>query len=212
MIERYRHLTDYTATSQYQGWLAQWEPPAATAVEQWVDTEWVPFLDGDRIQTPRQWWLTRVCTRVPFHLLDSLEIGEQACVDIGCGLNWFKRTWPRMWGVDPHNAAHRDEPWTPEWYVANWGQWPRAWTCNAIHFCDQHTIALNISKVRGILRPGGRAVIAINRARIQERTHDYDEHGLYETLCRTPGLTRMVWLDEPQDAGLDGNVWLWLRQ
>jgi hypothetical protein len=202
MIERYHTHTDFCATAAYQRWLAQWEPPADDI--NWLDCE----DDLCRHHTPRHQMQERHGTRLPYHLLDSLEIGDQRCVDIGCGHNPH----PGLWGVDPRNEVHRDELLTPEWYRDNWGQWPHAFTCNAMHFCDQHTIAQNIAKVRGILRPGGRAVITLNRARIAELTQDYDEHGLYEALCQTPGLRRMVWFDEPRDAGLDGNVWLWLAQ
>jgi hypothetical protein len=201
MIERYGSHLDYCALPQYQSWLAQWRPPPDI---NWVDSE----QEWPLGVTPRYLWQERHGTRLAYHLLDSLEIGDRRCVDIGCGHNPH----PGLWGVDPANERHRDELWTPEWYVHNWGRWPHAFSCNAIHFCDQDTIALNIAKVRGVLRPGGTAVITLNRARIAERTQDYDEHGLYEALCQTPGMTRMVWFDQPQEAGLDGNVWIWLRQ
>ena len=201
MIERYGSHLDYCALPQYQSWLAQWRPPPGDI--RWVDSEqeWQGI-------TPRHQMQERRATRLAYHLVDSLGIGDRRCVDIGCGHNPH----PGLWGVDPHNERHRDELWTPEWYVPNWGRWPHAFTCNAIHFCGQSEIAHNIAKVRGVLRPGGTAVIAINRARIEERTRDYDPDQLWALLARTPGMTRMVWFDQPQNAGLDGNVWIWLGQ
>lgn len=208
MIERYDSYAHYCATDTYQQWLRDWRTPDHLRVDIWEDTIGGLSTDGARIQTPREYGLVRAASRLPFHLLDSLDMGDRACVDIGCGLNWFKSTYPHMWGVDPHNEPHRDELWTPDWYRVNWGKWAHAFTLNAIHFCDQDTIALNIAKVRGILRPGGTAMVAINRARIE----GHEEARLWETLVQTPGMTRMVWIDRPGDAFMDGNVWLWLQQ
>ena len=202
MIERYQTLADYCATPAYQKWLAQWRPPEQGIT--WLDSEYNWYAEV----TPRHQMQERHGTRLAYHLLDTLAIGDQRCVDIGCGHNPHQG----LWGVDPHNERHRDELLTPEWYVPNWGQWAHAFTCNAIHFCDQEEIALNIAKVRGILRPQGTAVIAINRARIRDFTTRYDPERLWDTLGQTPGMTRMVWMDEPQDAGMDGNVWIWIRQ
>ena len=214
------HYTDYSAfcrTDSYQQWLTGWTQPADSGVDRWRHS--TQHLGGEEFpsssrpwSTPRQDDLTRSSTRIPFYLLDSLGIGSLPCVDIGCGFNWFKGFYPTIWGVDPRNERHRDELLTPEWYVPNWGRWDRAFSCNAMHFCDQDTIAQNIGKVRGILKPSGRACMAINRVHIQERTQHYSEARLREDLETTPGMTRMVWIDDPADAGMDGNVWIWLRQ
>jgi hypothetical protein len=202
MIERYDSYQAYCATPGYQRWLAQWRPPAGDIA--WADCE----DDLYRHHTPRYLMQERHDTRLAYHLLDSLDRGDQRCVDIGCGHNPHRD----LWGVDPHNERHRDELLTPEWYRDNWGQWPYAFSCNAMHFCDQSEIAHNIAKVRGILRPGGTAMVAINRARIRDLTRDYDQERLRQDLAQTPGMTRMVWFERPSDASMDGNVWIWLRQ
>lgn len=148
-------------------------------------------------------------TRLPFYLLDSLEIGDLPCVDVGCGHNWFQRFYPRIWGVDPGHARYRDELLTPEWWISNWGRWPRAFSICAMHFFDQDTISREVLKVRGLLSPGGRAMVAISRARVGEQSTRYDPERLCRTLADLPGLARMVWFDRPLDASMDGNVWLW---
>jgi len=210
-MEHHPSYASFCATDSYQQWLAGWRQPRDSGVEMWQDSEQDLWPDPAVVQTPRQYALTRVATRLPFYLLDTLEIGDLPCVDIGCGHNWFKGFYPTIRGVDPHNERHRDELLTPEWWIPNWGQWPRAFSCCAMHFCDQATIADNILKVRGILSPGGRAMIAINRARIRERTPHYSEARLRDQLEAVPGLTRAVWMDSPRDSGMDGNVWLWLE-
>ena len=208
-MEIYRDAAEFCATHHYQEWLARWQPPQAAQVDLWVDheQEWQLL---QTTMTPRHQALTRWATRVQFYLLHSLEIGDLPCVDVGCGHNWLRQFHAQIWGVDPHHAQHRDQQLTPEWWIPNWGQWPRAISINALHFCDQWEIPHQMAKVRGLLSPGGRAVVTLNRRRIQELTQDYQEDRLRDQLSELPGLTRMVWLDEPSDAVMDGNVWLWL--
>ena len=212
-IERYATHADYCDTAVYQQWLATWTPPANAQVDVWINSsennEDIP-MDNAPIQTPRHHGLTRWTTRLPFHLLDSLGISTLPCVDIGCGYNWFKRFYPSIWGVDPNNAPYRDEILTPDWYRVNGAQWSHAFSCCAMHFCDQSEVSNQVAKIRDILRPSGTAVIALNRARIQEQTKQYDSEHLYQTLAHTPGLTRMVWIDQPHNSGMDGNVWIWI--
>ena len=209
-MEHHPSLAAFCRTTSYQQWLAGWRPPQDSGVEQWLDSEQEL---RQPLPTPRGYLLghhgARRATRLPFYLLDSLEIGSLACVDIGCGDNWFQRFYPTIWGVDPLYAV--DERLTPEWWIPNWGQWPRAFSCSAMHFCDQATIAQNIGKVRGILRPGGRAMVTLNRARIRERTQGYSAAALRDILESIPGVTRGVWMDTPEDTSMDGNVWLWLE-
>jgi len=204
--EHYTDAVAFCATADYQNWRDTWSPPRNAEVDRWVDSE--PQIWST--MTPRQQLTSRAATRVPFYLLGSLEIGRDRCVDIGCGHMWFRQFYPTLWGVDPHYRSHRDEELTPEWWTQNQGRWHRAISICAMHFCDLTEIPSQIAKVRGLLRPGGRAVVALNRARIQERTQDYQEDQLRSQLAQVPGLTRMVWLDRPRESGMDGNVWLWL--
>ena len=210
-MEHHPDLESFCRTDHYQQWLASWSPPRGAAVDLWRDSEHPFYHDHGPVQTLRQWGLTRVATRLPFYLLATLEIGDLACVDIGCGHNWFRRFYPSIRGVDPYCEQHRDEELTPAWWIPNWGRWPRAFSINALHFADQATFARDMRKVRGILCPGGRAVITLNRIRIEERTPGYSDVALRHTLEAVPGLTRMVWMDEPRAAEMDGNVWLWLE-
>jgi SAM-dependent methyltransferase len=212
-IEQYFDLRAFCQTDSYQQWLQGWQAPIAhPEVDCWYDNEQDMMEWRHHQQTPRQKYLSRDTTRLPFYLLDSLQIGELPCVDIGCGHNWFRQFYPTIWGVDPHSETHRNEPLTPAWYSQNQGRWARAFSCNALHFADPIQVTQNIGRVRGLLRPGGRALIALNRARIQvqERTATYSDAVLQETLLGCPGLTRMVWFESPVSASMDGNVWLWI--
>ena len=203
-METHTDLYSFCLGNSYQQWRAQWRPPMAQMFH-WVDHE-----QQIREVTPRLRALTAWATGLPFYFLDSLEIGTGRCVDVGCGTNWFRHFYPSMWGVDPQHDQHRDEELTNAWWIPNWGQWPRVFSVCAMHFCTQREAPQQIAKIRGLLAPGGRAFVALNRARIRDFTQDYQEDQLRDQLAQTPGLTRMVWLDQPGDAPLDGNVWLWL--
>ena len=214
MIERHDSYAHYCGTPAYRRWLAQWIPPELPVTDVWHDSE-VAIWDTDF--TPRHHLRQRHGTRLAYHLLDSLAI-QGRCVDIGCGDNGFRHRYPGIWGVDPYCEQDRDEQLTPEWWIHNWGQWPHAFSCNAMHFCTQAELPQQMAKVRGILAPGGTALVTINRQRIQDRTPGYDRERLYHTLSHTPGLTRMVWIDSPDSdgmpdlGGMDGNVWLWINK
>ncbi len=80
-----------------------------------------------------------------------------------------------------------------------------------MHFWPQHEVADYVSKVRGILKPGGTAVVALNRARIKDRSPDYQDSILKDNLLKVDGVYRFVWIDSPEDSGMDGNVWLWIK-
>lgn len=205
-MEIYSDTAEFCQGEPYRQWLDRWSPPPGAGVDHWLDHE----QQQHRQLTPRRALQESWATRLPIYLLESLQIGQLACVDVGCGHNWFRRFHPTIWGVDPLNAQHRDDELTPEWWIPNWGRWPRAFSICSLHFCTQEQLPHQVAKFRGLLAPGGRGLLMINRARISDRTPNYQEHLLRDQLALTPGLTRMVWLDGPRDAALDGNLWLWL--
>ena len=211
-IDEYPSLAHYCAGPEYQKWLTEWQPPSEAKVDVWQDDEGSirRYFGHPEHNTPRQYGLTRYATRLAFYHLDTLQINDLPCVDIGCGYNWFKRFYPSIWGVDPDNDSYRDEKLTQEWYRYNWGKWPRLFSFNAIHFDKQQNIARNIALARGLLSSGGRALIGMNQARIKDHSPNYDPAQLKQTLQQTPGLQRMVWIHKPRDAAMDGNLWLWL--
>ena len=207
--ERYRTYREFCRTASYQQWSRDWQPPRDGERINWVDSD--DELKAEDGYMPRLLLNERHGTRLPYHLLDTLDMGTRDCVDIGCGHNPFREVYPGLRGVDPACKDHRDELMLlPHWFRYNRGRWSHAFSCNAIHYCNQDQIHERVAQVRSILRPGGTAVIMINRARIKEQTKEWDPVRLEQELSRTPGLTRMVWIDRPEEAPMDGNIWLWL--
>ena len=212
-IEHYPDQQTFCHTQSYITWKQNWQPSHNIAVDYWIDVE--QDLYTQRYLTPREMGLTRYTTRLPFYLIDSLNIADHSCVDIGCGYNWFRQIYPSIWGVDLAGVAHNtkaNEILNLEWWQDNRNRWSRVFSICSLHFCSQDQILNQLDQVIQILKPNGCAVITLNRARIQERTPQYQVDTLRETLQSAQHLTRMVWLDSPTDAGWDGNVWLWFQR
>ena len=210
--EKFSSLEEYCNTTQYQKWLAQWKEPPG--IDQWRDNEDGINRDwGTHYEiTPRQHTATRYSTRIPFHLIDSLGIGQENTVDIGCGANWFAKIYPNVFGVDPH-GIEKDELLTPDWWVNNWNKWPHAFAINSMHFFTQSQIIPQLEKVVGILKPDGTALVTLNRQRIKDCTDtDYNEKNLLTDLENYNKITRLLWIDYPHCASLDGNIWIYLKK
>jgi len=203
--EQYPDQETFCQTESYKNWLSQWSPRDKTKVDRWFD-----HVGKFDYYTPRQREASRSSTRLPFYLIDSIEVKDLDCVDIGCGPNFFKSFYKNIWGVDP-KGEFKDEELSPDWWISNWGKWSKAYAFCSMHFWPQHEVADYVSKVRGILKPGGTAVVALNRARVKDRSPDYQDSILKDNLLKVDGVYRFVWIDSPEDSGMDGNVWLWIK-
>ena len=199
MWQHYNSFADYCGTDQYREWLRTWQPPSQWPVDQWIDSE------ADQWQwTPRQHGLTRWSTRLFHHLVDSVDVGAHRTVDIGCGENLLAQVYDTVTGVDPRFAA--DEQLTDQWWHTNQGQWPRAIAVNSMHFVsDVKHIADQLKRVQSVLTDQGQAMVTLNRHMIPNSDQ------LWHMVPLWQGISRAVWIDQPANAPVDGNVWLWLR-
>jgi len=204
--EYHASVIQFCQLEEFQAWQRTWVCPHPEY--RWLNDHSESWHSS---MTPREQLATRWLSRIPYFLLSTLEIADHPCVDLGCGGNELKWSEPNIWGVDPRNPQAA-ETLTPDWYITHWGRWHRVFSVNALHFHPVTEIADSVGKAAGLLVPGGRAVIALNRMRIQERDPAYSDESLRAALETVPYLTRAVWHTEPQDASLDGNVWLWLQR
>ena len=214
-VETYTTQKDYCETDQYKSWLTKWTP-VDSSVDVWLDTahEIYFFQWGERQITPREFISKRFSSRLIFHLLEQLGVTtKQKKVDIGCGSNCFSKIYPMVWCVDPNHEDKRHEKLTPEWWIHNWGKWPIAFAINSLHFVKQTEVKSQLEKVNGILLDKGKALITLNRARIKERTgDDYSESKLFTDLQNIKNIERLIWIDTPEEEGLDGNIWIFLHK
>jgi hypothetical protein len=190
---------DYCATDCYQSWLAGFKPPAEWPVDVWMDSEQSQWQ-----WTPRRHAQTRWATRLPFHLIDSILPIPSQSVDIGCGEHLFGTAYPGVTGVDLRFAS--DDWLDSAWWHQNRDRWGWAWSICALHFvADWAGLAHNIAQLVSVLRPGGRAFVAINRECVARP-------GTAEVLAGWPSVDRVIWLDQPHNAPMDGNVWIWISK
>jgi hypothetical protein len=211
-LENYSTIGEFCHTTEYQTWQNQWQPPVN-------DVIW--FNERHDLQkllvwnTPREYHWNRTASRIPYYLLDSINIDTEKCVDIGCGDNFLSWHNSHIWGVDTHSPKQHEEL-TSTWYADNSEKWSKVISINAIHFCPVQKIGESLSKIESILTSGGSGVVAINRARIKElsnlSTGTYTDEVLIEQIRTISSVTRIVWLDEPKDSPLDGNVWVWINK
>ena len=210
-MEKYSTIREFCLTPEYQTWQNQWQPPT-------YDGTW--FNDPNDLwdiwNTPREhiWYAT--ASRIPYYLLDTINIDTKRCVDIGCGGNFLRLKNPNIWGVDwtCNTSTTQDEELTEEWYDENYEKWPNAISMNAIHFAPSQKISESLSNIENILIPGGAGVVTLNRARIQDNHSDdtYTDELLIEQIFSISTVTRVIWFDSPNEAPLDGNVWIWINK
>ena len=205
-MEKYASIKEYCKTLEYQTWQNQWQPPVN-------DITWFNEEDDlwDTYHTHRQKIWNKCASRIPFYLLDTINIGTNRCVDIGCGGNFLSKNNPHIWGVDKGSSAQNEEL-TSTWYVDNCEKWSKVISINAIHFRSVQKIGESLSKIESILTSGGSGVVTMNRFRIEEYSDIYTDELLKEQISTISTVTRVVWFDEPKDSHLDGNVWVWINK
>jgi hypothetical protein len=208
-VTKFSTHQDYCKTEVYQNWLKGWTPPSSLKIDKWCDSEMDLF---SLARTPREYYANKCATRLAFHLIDQLNIDTKKTVDVGCGGNFFKKIYPNIWGVDMNGSAF-DEKLTPDWYIDNWGKWSHAFAINSMHFFPQQQIPEQVKKIIGILQPNGTAFITLNRQRIKDFSDDqYNENKLLNDLQDIDKVTRIIWFNEPKEAFMEGNVWLFIKK
>lgn len=103
---------------------------------------------------------------IPYYYIEQLmEINPKDMVDIGCGQNVFKKTYPNLLGIDcetQHSCPDIVDYFDEDFCRGHAGWYDAVITINTIHFEPINTIADRILMVNQLLRPGGRAFVAFN--------------------------------------------------
>ena len=101
--EQYPDLETFCQTESYKNWLSQWSPRDNTKVDRWFD-----HVGKFDYYTARQREASRSSTRLPFYLIDSIEVKDLDCVDIGCGPNFFKSFYKNI-GIEIDQIIFEDQ-------------------------------------------------------------------------------------------------------
>jgi hypothetical protein len=210
-MEKYASIKEFCLTDEYQTWQNQWHPPVNDVV--WGNGEAAKYSHNQWYPTQREELWHRTASRIPFYLLDTINIGTNRCVDIGCGGNFLSKNNPHIWGID-RNTPTQHEELTPTWYDDNYEKWSKAISICAMHFCPVQMIGESLSNMENILTSGGTGVVTLNRRKIEIMTspNTYTDELLIEQISTISTITRVVWLDTPHISGLDGNVWIWINK
>lgn len=145
------------------------------------------FFDGPRM-TPRQRMATRISTVVSFYYLNYLlEAKPEVIYDIGCGLNWFKKYIPNVIGIGNEPIDNQlyfgdihgqfDEKFVED----NIEKFESVFSIDAIHFVSLTKMQDQIKGIIDILKPGGRAYVALNVARLIDSTSADDIKTIFPT-------------------------------
>lgn len=142
------------------------------------------FLDGDTRSieehpgmTPRQFMTTRLSTVVSFYYLNYLlDAKPEFIYDIGCGVNWFKKYIPNVIGIgnepigNPFYGGDIQGTFDEKFVEANREKFESVFSIDSIHFVSITKINDRIKSIVDILKPGGRAYVSLNFARLMDNT------------------------------------------
>lgn len=107
----------------------------------------------------------------PFYILDFISSNSNEIIyDIGCGGNFFKKFY-NIVGIDPNNKNCDIKGSFDSNFCKNYKEkFYNTFTINAIHFCSITKIEKNIYDYIDLVKENGFVYIAINSARIIERS------------------------------------------
>lgn len=207
----HKDYQSFCNTSEYKKWAANWN--ATDWQGEWQD--FVIYEDLYSKHNPRDHLMhpdPATQTRLPYWLLDSFANNDSECVDIGCGTNLFAKYQSNITGVDPEYPDFRNYILNDAWWVDNWGKWPRVFSVNALHFVSQNDWPALIHKATGVLKSGGEAIISVNRQRIKDMEQTFTEEIMRDQISQMAYCKKVIWFQNPLDASLDGNVWMWFSK
>lgn len=100
---------------------------------------------------------------VPYYYVTKI-MQPGIAIDLGCGLNVFKRAWPDIIGIDADLDSNYDimDHFDQDFALGHQQYCDALISINAIHFAPIDQLATRLKWCADMLRPGGRAFIAFN--------------------------------------------------
>ena len=190
------------------------------------------YAHNSYTETPRVDALSRKFSMVPLWYLQFLaDAGPARIVDIGCGGNLFKPVIEKLYGtpchgIDPtpenHNADEFDI-FDADFSQGHCGFYESAFSINALHFIPLSYLADRINEFYNVIAPGGMGFLALNIARMIDRTppdwilqtfgsakptptqlQDYVREQLY--TLKIDFMVIDLLIDSHLDEAMDGNI------
>lgn len=190
------------------------------------------YRHGYTCNTPREDLLVKKFSMIPLWYLNFLgSDSPEKIVDIGCGANLFKLLIKKIYNIDCHGidptvgnqAADEFDFFDSEFSQGHTGAYQSAFSINALHFVPLNQLSTRVNEFYNVIAKGGRGFLALNSARMLERTDpewllntfgksDPDplqvQEYVYNQLS-TLDIDFMVvdlLITEHPDQGMDGNI------
>jgi len=133
--------------------------------------------------TPRKEYITRKFSMVPLWYLQFLvDASPSRIVDLGCGENFFKPVIAKLHGIPVHGIdptpdntdADEFDYFDVDFSKGHPNAYESVFSINALHFVPLNEMTTVINNFYNIVAPNGRGFLALNSARMVERTkHDW---------------------------------------
>jgi hypothetical protein len=166
--------------------------------------------------TPREHTLT--FNVVPFFYIQMLlEKNPKIIADIGCGINFYKKFIPEIYGVDPgeHPDVDQVDFFDREFSLGHENKYDCAMSMNAIHFISLKGISEQLRNFSRIIGPGGRGFVTLNVMRMIEMTDEQDmiqddQLSVYIKQQVDDALPNVLayddYINESMDSYMNGNI------
>jgi hypothetical protein len=134
-------------------------------------------------RTPREDCVTKKFSMIPLWYLDFLaSVAPTQIVDVGCGANLFKHLIKKIYNIDCHGidptpenytnrAADEFDHFDSEFSQGHTEAYQCAFSINALHFVPLSQLTTRVMDFYNIVAKGGRGFLALNSARMLERSN-----------------------------------------
>ena len=153
----------------------------------------------------------KILDAVPYYYIQRLmEIDPQHTIDLGCGLNIFKESWPAIVGIDADENSNYDVLDHFDYDFAQGHQHccDAVISINAIHFAPITQLATRLKWCADMVRPGGRGFVSFN---LETWLMYTDADAAVELFGSSPQLADIVnYVDQQiQQLGLNIIIYDW---
>jgi len=160
--------------------------------------------------TPRVDILTKKFSMIPLWYLQFLiDKSPAKIVDVGCGGNLFKKVIKKLfdvtvYGIDPnHPAADEVDFFDSDFSQGHTEKYESAFSIDALHFVPLSDLTKVVREFYNIIAPGGRGFLALNSARMIERTKSSWFLKMFNCIKPTPAQIQNYIRDQLSTLNID---------
>lgn len=170
------------------------------------------YTRDEFLRTPREDRLTKKFSMVPLWYLNFLAVAAPTkIVDIGCGGNLFKPLIKKIYNIDCHgidptpenDAADEFDLFDSDFSQGHDGAYQSAFSINALHFVPLNQLLSRVNEFYKIIAKGGRGFLALNSARMLERTDSQWVLDTFKTADPAPVQLQEYVLKQLNTLGID---------